>query len=198
MRPWVDGVAAAGDGFKDFFKKRGSGRCVALWVLAWLPGAGHASFLHGDTLDAVANVIAVIVLLVVPIAVVVAFWLVHILPEKIAERKHHPQKDAIKTLCLLSLLFGGLLWPIAWIWAYTRPVLHKMAYGTDKHEDYYRELAEREGRHAGMLAEDVAVMRRELGALAQRGARPAELAAMQERLAVLESRLIAVSEEPKS
>src|SRR5947207_2075752 len=27
--------------------------------------------------------------------------------------------------------FGGLLWPIAWLWAYSKPVLHKMAYGTD-------------------------------------------------------------------
>ena len=26
------------------------------------------------------------------------------------------------TLCLLSLVFGGLLWPIAWLWAYTKPV----------------------------------------------------------------------------
>jgi hypothetical protein len=172
-------------------------RCSTL-PLALAPGFARASFLSGDALDTFASYLAIFILIVVPIGAVVLFWLVHILPEKIAEKRHHPQKDAIKTLCLLSLLFGGLLWPIAWIWAYTRPVLHKMAYGTDKHEDYYRELAEREGRHAGMLAEDVAVMRRELGALAQRGARPAELAAMQERLAVLESRLIAVSEEPKS
>ena len=164
---------------------------------AMAPAAASASLFKGEALDTFASYLAIFILIVVPIAAVVLFWLVHILPEKIAEKRHHPQKDAIKTLCLLSLLFGGLLWPIAWIWAYTRPVLHKMAYGTDKHEDYYRELAEREGRHAGMLAEDVAVMRRELKALAQRGARPDELAAMHERLAILESRLIAVSEEPK-
>ena len=54
-----------------------------------------------------------------------------ILPEKIAEKKQHPQTRAIQCLCLLSLCFGGLLWPIAWLWAYTKPVLHKMAYGTD-------------------------------------------------------------------
>jgi hypothetical protein len=190
MRPWVDGVAAAGDGFKDFFKKRGSGRCVALWVLAWLPGAGHASFLHGDTLDAVANVIAVIVLLVVPVAVVVAFWLVHILPEKIAERKHHPQKDAIKTLCLLSLVFGGLLWPLAWIWAYTKPVLHKVAYGTDKHEDYYKELAEKDTAEARELKDDVVRLRRELDELQARGGGlPVELLEIREQLAAVETRL---------
>jgi hypothetical protein len=32
---------------------------------------------------------------------------------------------------LLSLVFGGLLWPIAWLWAYSKPVLYKLAYGTD-------------------------------------------------------------------
>ena len=31
-----------------------------------------------------------------------------------------------------ELVFGGMLWPLAWLWAYTRPVIHKMAYGTDK------------------------------------------------------------------
>jgi CBS domain containing-hemolysin-like protein len=164
---------------------------------ALAPAAASASLFAGEALDTFASYLAIFILIVVPIAAVVLFWLVHILPEKIAEKRHHPQKDAIKTLCLLSLLFGGLLWPIAWIWAYTRPVLHKMAYGTDKHEDYYRELAEREGRHAGALADDVALLRRELDAFAKRGARPDELAVMQDRLAILESRLIAVSEEPK-
>ena len=67
----------------------------------------------------------------VPVVGIVVFWLVHILPEKIAEKKRHPQAKAIQVLCLLSLVFGGLLWPIAWLWAYTKPVLHKMAYGTD-------------------------------------------------------------------
>ena len=29
-------------------------------------------------------------------------------------------------------MFGGLLWPLAWLWAYSKPVMYKMAYGTDK------------------------------------------------------------------
>ena len=92
----------------------------------------------------------IFVLIIVPVGGIVLFWLVHILPEKIAEKQHHPQQDAIKTLCLLSLVFGGLLWPIAWLWAYTKPVLHKMAYGTDKHEDYYKETgADAGGRRGG-------------------------------------------------
>lgn len=91
-----------------------------------------ASFLSKETQDSLATWIALFVILVVPIVLVVAFWLIHILPEKIAHKRHHPQFEAIRTVCLLSLVFGGMLWPIAWIWAYTKPTLHKMAYGTDK------------------------------------------------------------------
>ena len=101
-------------------------------ALACLPGAAHASFLSGEALDKAADVIALVVLFVVPVALIAVFWLVHILPEKVAEQREHPQKDAIKVLCLLSLVFGGMLWPLAWLWAYSRPVLYQMAYGTDK------------------------------------------------------------------
>src|SRR5215813_2208199 len=112
------------------------GRFAPLIVFACLalPTRAHASLFHGETLDAIANGISWVVLIVAPIIGVVAFWLVHILPEKIAEKKRHPQAKAIQCLCLLSLCFGGLLWPIAWLWAYTKPVLHKMAYGTDVDE----------------------------------------------------------------
>jgi hypothetical protein len=91
-----------------------------------------ASFLSPELEDSLATGIALFVIFVVPAVLVALFWMVHILPEKIAHRRHHPQFEAIRTLCLLSLVFGGLLWPIAWIWAYTKPVIHKMAYGTDQ------------------------------------------------------------------
>ena len=48
-------------------------------------------------------------LVIAPVVGIAVFWLVHILPEKIAEKKNHPQAKAIQTLCLLSLVFGGLL-----------------------------------------------------------------------------------------
>ena len=88
----------------------------------------------GEMVDTIADYMAIFVLVFVPVLLVYLFWMVHILPEKIAERRGHPQADAIKTLCLLSLVFGGLLWPVAWLWAYSKPVLHKMAYGTDRVE----------------------------------------------------------------
>src|SRR6478609_12133616 len=91
-----------------------------------LPSHAHASFLHGETLDTVANVIAWFAFIIVPPVLIVAFLAVHIIPEKVAEKRHHPQLGAIKCLCFLSLVFGGLLWPIAWLWAYSKPVFHKM------------------------------------------------------------------------
>ncbi len=91
----------------------------------------HASLFSGETLDLVANILAWIVLFVAPVIAIGVFWMVHILPERIAEKRHHPQAPAIKTLCLLSLFFGGLLWPLAWLWAYSKPVLYKIAYGED-------------------------------------------------------------------
>ena len=114
---------------------------VALMFLA-LPSRAHASFLHGETLDTVANVIAWFAFIIVPPVLIVVFLLVHILPEKVAEKRRHPQLGAIKCLCLLSLCFGGLLWPIAWLWAYSKPVLHKMAYGTDV-DDSHEKPAEK-------------------------------------------------------
>ena len=102
-----------------------------LALLSLLPAPAQAALFKGEQLDAVADAISWVVLVVAPIVAIAAFWLVHILPEKIAEKKHHPQAGAIHTLCLLSLFFGGMLWPIAWLWAYSKPVLYKMAYGTD-------------------------------------------------------------------
>ena len=87
-----------------------------------------------EMVDTVADYLAIFVIVFVPCLLIYLFWMVHILPEKIAERRGHPQADAIKTLCLLSHVFGGLLWPIAWLWAYSKPVFHKMAYGIDRIE----------------------------------------------------------------
>jgi hypothetical protein len=95
-------------------------------------GPVFGSFLSPELEDGLATFIALFVIFIVPVVLITLFWLVHILPEKIAHNRHHPQFEAIRTLCLLSLIFGGMLWPIAWIWAYTKPVAHKLAYGTDK------------------------------------------------------------------
>jgi hypothetical protein len=152
---------------------------VALGLSAALPA--HASIFTGETLDAVANGISWVVLVVVPIIAIAVFWIVHVMPEKIAYKRHHPQAQAIHTLCLLSLVFGGLLWPIAWLWAFTKPTAYRLAYGTDKAESYHLELADR--ARAGTLSEaELVHLREELEAIRRRGALPPTLNRLREQL----------------
>ncbi|HQR22722.1 MAG TPA: DUF3302 domain-containing protein [Burkholderiaceae bacterium] len=140
-----------------------------------------ASIFQGETLDKVADVLAIIVLIIVPVVAIVVFWMVHVLPERFAEKSHHPQAKAIQILCLLSLVFGGLLWPIAWLWAYTRPVAYKLAYGTDKHEHYFDEMHDKV--EAGQLsAHETETLRDEIDAIAAKGALPASLRRLRARL----------------
>jgi hypothetical protein len=147
-------------------------------IVAW---PAQASFLAGDALDTVADVMAWIVIIVVPIGVIVLFWLIHVLPEKIAHRRHHPQRDAIKTLCMLSLFFGGLLWPIAWLWAYTRPTAYKLAYGTEKHDDYYVEMGDK-AKSGDLLDHEIAHLRDELDTMAAKGHLPPGLRQLRQEL----------------
>ena len=133
MKPEITKVSCQSTDQPRRFRARRFVPFIALTFLA-LPSRAHASIFHGETLDSIANGISWVVLIIAPIIGISVFWLVHILPEKIAHKKMHPQTKAIQCLCLLSLCFGGLLWPIAWLWAYTKPVLHKMAYGTDVDE----------------------------------------------------------------
>lgn len=149
-----------------------------------VPSIAQASFLPPEVMDTAATYIAWFVIIVMPIGAIVLFWMVHVLPEKIAEKRHHPQKDAIHTLCLLSLLFGGLLWPLAWLWAYMKPVTYQLAYGTDKHEDYFYEMGEK--ARAGQLSvPELAHLREELDALFAKGTLPAGLKALRNELTAL-------------
>ena len=158
---------------------------AAMWLLLALPSTAHASLLPPEMEDALAKWIAIFVLFFVPVLLIVLFWLVHILPEQIAHKRHHPQFEAIRTLCLLSLVFGGLLWPLAWIWAYTKPVGYKLAYGTDKHPDYFKEH--------GLPEPDSPTgdIRQRMAALEEHGVPSSELDAIRADLSAIESRLAA-------
>jgi len=115
-------------GFRSFPRR------IIIAVFAAFPAIARASLLSPELEDMMADVLSWMVLVIAPITVIALFWLVHILPEKIAEKKKHPQAKAIQVLCLLSLAFGGMLWPLAWLWAYSKPVMYKLAYGTDEVE----------------------------------------------------------------
>ncbi len=173
----------------------GVGRQAARWIaglaliLLLTPGEAHASFLSPEAEDKLATFLAIFILFIVPIVLIVLFWMVHILPEQIAHKRNHPQFEAIRTLCLLSLVFGGLLWPIAWIWAYSKPVLHKMAYGTDKLHEHDEE-PEAEGAAAGglNLREKTVGLHERLARLEAQNIPDAELAKLRADIAAIESK----------
>jgi len=153
---------------------------LVVWlVLAASPA--RASFLSGDALDTMADWIAIAVLFIVPAVVIVLFWVVHVLPEKIAHKRHHPQLEGITTLCLLSLVFGGLLWPLAWLWAYTKPIGYRVAYGTDKSDEYFDQMAEKH-REGKLLREEARHLREELDSMDARGALPPRLRGLKDEL----------------
>jgi len=152
--------------------KRAAHRVLALALCA--PLAAHASFLSGEALDTAANILSWFVLIAMPFVAIGAFLYVHVLPEVIAEKRQHPHKDSIKVLCILSLFFGGLLWPFAWLWAYTRPIGYRAIYGTEKHHDYYVEMGEkmREGK---LTAAEIEHLDAEMTAMTDRGVLPPDL-----------------------
>jgi hypothetical protein len=169
------------------------GLLAAVWSLA-APSVASASLLSPEAEDKVAGFLAVFVLFVVPVVLITLFWMVHVLPEKIAHKRHHPQLEGIRTLCFLSLAFGGLLWPLAWLWAYTKPVGYKLAYGTDKHPDYFKEHGEEppleiEVAPLGLRDRGTVGLRDRLVNLEEKGVPAAELKALRAELDDLEARV---------
>jgi hypothetical protein len=156
--------------------------CLAPLALALAPATAAASFLPPEVMDSAAMYLAWFIVIFVPIGGIALFWMVHVLPEKIAHKRHHPQRDAIQVLCLLSLVFGGLLWPIAWLWAYTRPASYRSAYGTDKHEDYFHEMG-KQAKSGKLLEHELAHLREELDVMADKGTLSAELKLLRKDLA---------------
>lgn len=90
-------------------------KSIFVYLLLFFTSTLFASGGHFE--DSLADFISWIVILVFPFGGIYLFWQMHIYPEKVAEKNNHPQLKAIKMLCLLSLAFGGLLWPFALIWA---------------------------------------------------------------------------------
>jgi hypothetical protein len=115
-------------------------------LLLSMPFSAYASGATRHFEQILADYLVWVVILIVPVAVIYIFWKIHVLPEIYAEKVHHPQTKLIQVICIMSIVFGGILWPLAWILAYSKPVLHKMAYGTDKSDEYY---SDPESDHAG-------------------------------------------------
>lgn len=63
-------------------------------------------------------------LVVILLLIAVVIWLVVLLgsmPGDIAQKRNHPQADAIKALGWIGILTLGASWLVAMVWAYYRP-----------------------------------------------------------------------------
>ena len=64
---------------------------------------------------------ALIILIVVALAGIAVWVLLAMAPGKIAKSRNHPQADAINVCGWWGAVTLGLLTPLAFIWAYTKP-----------------------------------------------------------------------------
>ncbi len=79
--------------------------------------------LAGGFVDTLADIFSWIAIIIIPIVLGIAYWQIHYLPSKIAEKRQHPQKEAIHAMCMVSRFSGGLFWPIAFVWAHLKPTI---------------------------------------------------------------------------
>lgn len=56
------------------------------------------------------------------------------LPGQLAQKWNHPQAGAISATSWIGIATGGLLWPIAFIWAFTNPFGAKSATKDDRQD----------------------------------------------------------------
>ena len=49
------------------------------------------------------------------------------LPGQLARKWNHPQASAINAMSWVGIATGGLLWPVAFVWAFTTPIGAKSA-----------------------------------------------------------------------
>ncbi len=67
------------------------------------------------------DIFALIVLGVLVATVLGALVFLGKWPGKIADARGHPQADAIRVAGWLGILSMGIIWPLAFIWAHTKP-----------------------------------------------------------------------------
>jgi hypothetical protein len=72
------------------------------------------------------DIAALLVLGIVAVAVIGLLLVLAIIPGRIAQKRQHPQTDAIRVTGYLGVLFPPL-WVFAFIWAYTRPGTSEVA-----------------------------------------------------------------------
>ena len=67
------------------------------------------------------DIFALFVLIVLGLSAVGAWALLGMMPGRIAHERGHPQADAIRVCGWWGAITMGLLCPVAFIWAYSKP-----------------------------------------------------------------------------
>jgi hypothetical protein len=98
--------------------------------------------------DTLADIFSWIAIIIIPIVLGIAYWQIHYLPSKIAEKRQHPQKEAIHAMCMVSRFSGGLFWPIAFVWAHMKPTIVPLS------KEQVQSLAEAEKKSLSNGAKD--------------------------------------------
>ncbi|TCK98906.1 uncharacterized protein DUF3302 [Shimia isoporae] len=75
------------------------------------------------------DIFAWIVLIVLVVTAIAVFITLAMLPGKIAAQRQHPYDEAINVAGWLGAFLGGVLWPIALIWAFTHKPSEEAAEG---------------------------------------------------------------------
>ena len=89
------------------------------------------------------DIFTFIVIAVLLAVAAVAVAMLGAMPGKIARRRAHPQAEAINVCGWLGIITLGLAWPVAFVWAYTRPAGGGMGQGNAGVEQTVAELSER-------------------------------------------------------
>jgi hypothetical protein len=98
--------------------------------------------------DTLADIFSWIAIIIIPIVLGIAYWQIHYLPSKIAEKRQHPQKEAIHAMCMVSRFSGGLFWPVAFVWAHLKPTIVPLS------KEQVQSLAEAEKKSPSNGAKD--------------------------------------------
>lgn len=85
------------------------------------------------------DIFALFVLIVLVIAVVGVWVLLGMMPGKIAAQRNHPQAEAINVCGWWGVLTLGILLPLAFIWAYTKPDNQQLVSSADPGTDALEE-----------------------------------------------------------
>ena len=93
----------------------------------------------------ILDIFALIVLAVLLLTVLAVIAVLGILPGKVAERRNHPQTDAVRVAGWIGILAGGIFWPLAFIWAFYRSPIDSAAELRERVKELEGELAKAKG-----------------------------------------------------